>query len=80
MRTIRIYSRPGCHLCEQLIEQIMRLTRDRGRLEVVDVDSREDWRQAYGTRVPVVEIDGCFVCQHELDRSALAHALDGNRA
>jgi hypothetical protein len=76
MPNIQIFSRPGCHLCEQLIEEISPLLRGRAGLEVLNVDTREDWRQEYGTRVPVVEFDGDFVCQYELDRSALQGVLD----
>lgn len=76
MRTVQIYSRPGCHLCERLIEEIMPILRGRAELEVLNIDTRADWRGAYDTRVPVVEIDGRLVCQYELDRDALATALD----
>lgn len=77
MPDIQIYSRPGCHLCEQLIEEIMPLVRGRAELEVLNIDTRQDWQEEYGTRVPVVEFDGRFICQHELDRNALARVLDG---
>ncbi len=77
MPDIQIYSRPGCHLCEQLIEEIMPLVRGRAELEVLNIDTRQDWQEEYGTRVPVVEFDGRCICQHELDRNALARVLDG---
>jgi hypothetical protein len=75
VKTIDVYSRKGCHLCEQLVEELLPLVR--GRLEVIvhDVDSRDDWRAAYDTRVPVVEYDGELVCQYQLDRDALERIL-----
>jgi len=78
VKTLAVYSRPGCHLCEQLIEEILPIVR--GRLEVVvhNIDSREDWRQKYDTRIPVVEYDGEPVCQYHLDRDALARILSLN--
>jgi hypothetical protein len=42
------------------------------------VDSREDWREKYHTRVPVMEYDGEFICQYHLDREALARILSKN--
>ncbi len=75
--TIQVYSRPGCHLCEQLIEEITPLLRGRAVLEVRNIDSRTDWREDYDTRVPVVEMDGRFVCEYELDRAALHSMLSG---
>lgn len=78
MPSVQIYSRPGCHLCEQLIEEIAPLLRGRARLAVLNVDSRADWQEDYGNRVPVVEIDGRFVCEHKLDRAALHSVLSGS--
>lgn len=48
-----------------------------GRMDVVvhDIDTREDWRSAYDTRVPVVEYDGELVCQYHLDPGALRRIL-----
>jgi hypothetical protein len=76
MKTIDVYSRRGCHLCEVLLEELLPLVR--GRLEVVvhDIDSRDDWRAAYNTRVPVVEYGGEFVCQFRLDLDALGRILN----
>ncbi|MFQ6004627.1 MAG: glutaredoxin family protein [Woeseia sp.] len=58
----------------------MPILQGRAELEVLNIDSREDWRDAYDTRVPVVEIDGHFVCQYRLDGNALAAVLDGIEA
>lgn len=71
METLHVYSRRGCHLCEVLIEALLPLLRDRLRLEVRDIDSRDDWRERYDSRVPVVEFDGRLVCQYTLDRDAV---------
>jgi hypothetical protein len=75
MKTLYVYSRRGCHLCEQLLEEL--LPRVRGRLEVIvhDIDTRDDWKAAYDTRIPVVEFEGEFVCQYRLDGEALERVL-----
>jgi hypothetical protein len=73
---LTVYSRPGCHLCELFIEQLLPLTRAHGNVQVHDIDTREDWTQEYGTRIPVLEIDGRFVCQYYLDRDAVQRAID----
>ena len=71
LRTIDVYSRQGCHLCEVLIEALLPLVRGRFELAIHDIDSREDWQARYGQRVPVVEYDGELICQYHLDRQAL---------
>ena len=75
MAAIHVYSRRGCHLCELLIEELLELNLGRMKVEVRDIDSREDWRDAYDTRVPVVKYDGELICQYHLDRDALADIL-----
>ena len=75
MKSIVIYSREGCHLCEIMIEEVMPLIRDRLDLVVHDIDSRHDWFDKYDTRVPVMEYDGEVICQYYLDPEALTRIL-----
>jgi len=72
---IRVYSRPGCHLCEQLVEELLPLIRGRLELEVIDIDTRPEYASKYGTRIPVVEYDGQTVCQYTLDKERLLQIL-----
>jgi len=72
---LQVFSRPGCHLCELLIEELLPLIQGRIELVVCDIDSRDDWRDAYDTRVPVLKYDGEFICQYHLDREALTRIL-----
>ena len=76
-RTIQVYSRPGCHLCEQLVEEILPMIRDRLELQVLNIDLRPEWSSEYGTRIPVVEYDSQFVCQYTLDKSLITEILAG---
>lgn len=75
---IAVYSRPGCHLCEELIEALLPLTRGRAAVEVRDVDSRDAWRERFGLRIPVVEFAGEVLCEFRLDRAAVLRALEGD--
>jgi len=75
MRSVCVYSRPGCHLCEHLVEELVPLLAGRGELEVRDVDTNRDWRDRFGERVPVVTIDDHIVCEVRLDRPAVERAL-----
>jgi hypothetical protein len=76
MTPLRIYSRPGCHLCEQLLEDLMPLVRERLEIEVVNIDDDADLGREYGTRIPVIEFAGQFICQYTLDRIAIRAILD----
>ena len=75
MPTLQVYSRPGCHLCEVLIEELLPLVRGALAIEVRNVESRPDWLAKYNVRVPVVEYDDRLICQYTLDREAIADLL-----
>jgi hypothetical protein len=73
-----IYSRRGCHLCDVLVEELLPLVRGRLDVEVRDIDSREDWKERFNVRIPVVEFDGEVVCQYRLDRPSIEAILARN--
>lgn len=70
-KDIRVYSRPGCHLCEQLIEALLPIVRQRLQVDVVDIDTLPSWQAKYGNRIPVVEYAGKEICQYTLDIAAI---------
>jgi hypothetical protein len=72
---VEVFSRPGCHLCEELIEELMPLARDRFTVEVHNIDTREDWSVEYAMRIPVVRTGAREICQYHLDVEALHAAL-----
>ena len=75
--TLYVYSRHGCHLCDVLVEELLPLLRGRLAIEVRDIDTRDDWRERFNVRIPVVEFDGKVVCQYRLDRPAIEAILAG---
>lgn len=55
MRELTLYSRPGCHLCHYVLEELEPLCAGAGvTLREVDVDTDERWRERFGVRIPVV--------------------------
>jgi len=66
--TLTLYIRHGCHLCEAFREE---LEACKGMwqfvIEDVDVDSNRLLAEKYGTRVPVLVIDGEELCQYFFD-------------
>ncbi len=75
MPVFDVYSRRGCHLCEVLIEELADIVSGRAEIRVHDVDTRDDWRRAFGLRVPVVKFDGRKVCEYTLDRDVISSLL-----
>jgi glutaredoxin len=78
MATVVVYSRPGCHLCEEAIEQIVALHEKGYRFDLheVDIESNDLLLRRYLERIPVVEVDGIEASELILDRDALIARLD----
>lgn len=72
-RAAILYSRLGCHLCEEMLRELTALQLHPPlQLSVEDVDRRAEWRAAYGLDVPVLAAaDGEVICKHVLDETAL---------
>ena len=78
MADVVVYSRPGCHLCEEAIEQIVGLHEQgyRFNLHEIDIESNDLLLRRYLERIPVVEVDGVEVSELVLDKAGLAARLD----
>jgi hypothetical protein len=48
------YSKPGCHLCEGLLEKLEQITNLEIELEIRDISKREDWFNLYQYEIPVL--------------------------
>jgi Glutaredoxin-like domain (DUF836) len=78
MREVVVYSRPGCHLCELALDEIVALHGEGYRFELreVDIEGDESLLRRMLERIPVVELDGEVVSELVLDRVALRARLD----
>jgi glutaredoxin len=78
MSTVVVYSRPGCHLCEEAIEALVALHEEGYRFELqeVDIESEELLLRRLLEKIPVVEIDGIVVSELILDEAAVRKRLD----
>lgn len=76
MRTVTLYGRPGCHLCEQARVALERVRATHPfRLEEVDVESDLALLRRYLERIPVVALDGEELFDFFVDEQALARKL-----
>ena len=75
MKTITLYTRAGCHLCEAAEAVIRSVAGDSADLQLVDIDADPALTDRYTVRVPVVEVDGVEIAEFEVDPRQLAAAL-----
>jgi hypothetical protein len=76
--SVVVYSRPGCHLCEEALTRIVALHGEGYRFDLheVDIEGHELLLRRHLERIPVVEVDGVEVSELVLDESALRARLD----
>lgn len=75
MSQITLFSRQGCHLCEQAQEIITRVAGSGHQVTVIDIDTDPALVDAYTVRVPVIEVDGREIAQYQVDEYTLRNAL-----
>jgi glutaredoxin len=76
MNRITLYTRAGCHLCEEA-ERVVRAEQAGAgfRLELVDIDRDPELARRYGVRVPVVAVDGEELFEYEVPPDLLRARL-----
>jgi glutaredoxin len=76
VRTVTLYGRPGCHLCDdaRAILQRIRATQ-RFALEEIDIESDDALLRRYVERIPVIALDGEELFDFFVDEEALRRKL-----
>jgi hypothetical protein len=73
---LTLFSRPGCHLCEEMRRQVEAILAGRPRTwEDVDVDSDPSLARQYGDSIPVLFVNGRLFAKVRLPRLAVAMRL-----
>ena len=76
MRTVTLYGRPGCHLCDDARAALERVRATLPfRLEEVDIERDDALMRRYLERIPVVAVDGDEVAEFFVDEEAFRRNL-----
>lgn len=76
MIRLRLLSRPGCHLCEEMRQEVDTLLADQPRTwEEVDVDSDQALAARFGNSIPVLFVNDRLFATIRLPRLAAALRL-----
>jgi glutaredoxin len=82
--TLTIYSRPGCHLCDDMKAVVKRVVQDvddvddvhdRVSIKEVDISTDPALGALYGLEIPVLLIDGKKVAKYRVTEDALKRLL-----
>jgi alkyl hydroperoxide reductase subunit AhpF len=75
--TVTLYTKPGCHLCEPVVQTIAAAAKVRSIVSVTRniFDDAEDFER-YQHAIPVVTVDGTEVARYRLSLEQLLAAID----
>ena len=78
MIALTLYSRPGCHLCDEMKAVMARVVRDLEMavtIDEVDISTDADLEARYGLEIPVLLIDGRKAAKYRVTEGELARML-----
>ncbi len=76
-RDVTVYSRPGCHLCEEAKAAIAPLLREFGAvLREVNIDEDAGLKERYGFDIPVIFIGKRKAAKHRVDFAQFRRQLE----
>jgi glutaredoxin len=75
---LTLYSRPGCHLCDEMKETIERVARSIAlSVEIVDISEDGELERRYGLEIPVLVVDGKKAAKYRVSEQELRRILLG---
>jgi len=78
MLSLTIYSRPGCHLCDEmkaLVRRIQDLSQAPITIDEVDISTDPELESRFGLEIPVLMLNGRKIAKYRISEAALARAL-----
>ena len=79
MNTVTLYSRPGCHLCDDARVVLERLSAQAPfTIEEIDITRDDVLHARYLERIPVIALDGDELFDYFVDERALLARLRGS--
>ena len=80
MIALTLYSRPGCHLCDEMktiVQRVARASSDAVTIDEIDISTDADLEARYGLDIPVLLIDGKKAAKYRVTEEELTRILRG---
>jgi hypothetical protein len=80
MTTVTIYSRPGCHLCDEMKAVVKRVAQSVAiSLSEIDISGDGALEASYGLEVPVLVVDGRKAAKYRITEGELRRILSARQ-
>jgi thiol-disulfide isomerase/thioredoxin len=78
---LTIYSRPGCHLCDEMKAVVRRVAESNPLMPVnvieIDISTDPALEARYGVEIPVLMVDGKKAAKYRIEEEELVRVLAG---
>ena len=78
MTALTIYSRPGCHLCDEMkavVRRVVASTVAPIAIEEIDISTDPDLEARYGVEIPVLLVDGKKAAKYRITEGELTRIV-----
>jgi len=75
MMVLTLYSRPECHLCEQMVAELEPLVAGKGRIDVVDISEDPRLSRRFGLKIPVLMHEDEELSRYRLDAGRITEFI-----
>jgi len=75
---LTIYTRPGCHLCQEMkvtVERVVRDTHAQARIEEIDIANDAGLEARYALEIPVLLVNGKKAAKYRVTEEELRRKL-----
>lgn len=74
--TLVLYSKPGCHLCDEMKPIVAHVARQFGvDVTEIDISTDADLIKEYGEQIPVLTLDGRRIAKYRITEEQLRSSL-----
>jgi hypothetical protein len=78
MVQLTLYSRPGCHLCDEMKAAVARVAKTAAvQVEEIDISNDADLEERYGLEIPVLLVDGKKAAKYRIGDEELRRIVQG---
>ena len=77
MIAVTLYSRPGCHLCDDMKAVVQRVGQGMPiTMEILDISTDPELEARYGLEIPVLLVDGKKAAKYRISEEELRRILE----
>ncbi len=76
MNNLLLYSKPDCHLCEEMKIIVLKIRKENNfNFQVININEDKLLYEKYREKIPVLELNGRIIAKFRIDENKLKNCL-----